>query len=345
MLSQMEQIYTLAQSGTTKTEKPLIAVVGKGSEITESKVVKGRAKRKLITQTMSLSLVDVSKAKKKPINEKSYWNTYHCQNKVTSSGGLLFGSYCKNRFCTLCLSIRKAEIINKYLPVIQTWEEPYFTTLTIRSCSARNLKKMTDGMIRAFTRIKSTQKKRHQRGTGIQLIGVKSLECNFNPKTRTYNPHFHLIVKNKEIAELITKEWLKIWTSTHTSSKAQFSRPVKDTTRDLIEIIKYGSKIFTEPDVKQKVKGKGIIYASALDNILQAMKDHRIFDRFGFNLPQIEKTEIQDSIQLISEYEEWSFNPAVSDWENIENDEKLSGYFPPEELVKMITEQIDVELE
>lgn len=345
MLSQMEQIYTLGQSGTTKTEKPLIAIVGRGSEITESKVVKGRAKRKLITQTMSLSLVDVSKAKKKPINEKSYWNTYHCQNKVTSSGGLLFGTYCKNRFCTLCLSIRKAEIINKYLPVIETWEEPYFTTLTVKACYTRNLKKMISKMIEGFTLIKDQQKKRHQRGKGIQLIGIKSLECNFNPKTRTYNPHFHLIVKNKETAELITKEWLKKWTLKFTSPKAQFSRPVKDTTRDLIEIIKYGSKIFTEPDVQQKTKGKGVIYASALDNILRAMKDHRIFDRFGFNLPKTEKFEIQDSIKLLSNYEQWSFNPAVSDWENNENDEKLSGYFPPEELLQMIQKQIDVELE
>jgi plasmid rolling circle replication initiator protein Rep len=36
-------------------------------------------------------------------------------------------------------------------------------------------------------------------------MGIKSLECNFNPKTRTYNAHFHFIVPSKEIAEMLIK--------------------------------------------------------------------------------------------------------------------------------------------
>ena len=58
-------------------------------------------------------------------------------------------------------------------------------------------------MNKAFSIIKERCKKRHQRGTGIQLIGIKSLECNFNPQKKTYNPHFHIIVPNKEIATLL----------------------------------------------------------------------------------------------------------------------------------------------
>ena len=59
----------------------------------------------------------------------------------------------------------------------------------------------------------------------------------------------------------------------------------------LIEIIKYGSKIFTEPDLKKKgnLKTPPKIYARALDNILVAMKGKRIFERFGFNLPKQQK--------------------------------------------------------
>ena len=295
---------------------------------------------------MALSLVDVAKNKNNPVREKSYWNTYHCQSKVTSANGLLYGKYCKNRFCTLCLSIRKADIINRYLPVIQTWESPHFTTLTIKACSKRNLNKMIDGMIRAFKRIKNNQRKRHQRGTGIEIIGVKSLECNFNPKTKTYNPHFHFIVPNKETADLLTAEWLKIWTPKFTNKLAQFTRPVRDTNLDLIEIIKYGSKIFTEPDVKQKSKlrGNAFIYASALDNILEAMKGHRIFERFGFNLAKSEK-QIANNIQLVTEYQNWTYNASVSDWVNDEQDEVLSGYYAPEELIQMLEFQVDFILE
>ena len=65
-----------------------------------------------------------------------------------------------------------------------------------------------DRTMRAFDRIHNQCKKRHQRGKGIKLIGIKLLECNFNPAKQTYNPHFHLIVPNEEIAELLKSEWL-----------------------------------------------------------------------------------------------------------------------------------------
>ncbi|WP_158235300.1 hypothetical protein [Flavobacterium sp. 9] len=45
-----------------------------------------------------------------------------------------------------------------------------------------------------------------QKDNGIKLVAVKSLECNFNPKTQTYNPHLHLIVASNEIAELLVNE-------------------------------------------------------------------------------------------------------------------------------------------
>ena len=61
------------------------------------------------------------------------------------------------------------------------------------------------GMLRAFELIHNRCKKRYERGKGIKLIGFKSFECNFNPGTKTYNPHFHFIVQNKEIAELLKK--------------------------------------------------------------------------------------------------------------------------------------------
>ncbi len=48
----------------------------------------------------------------------------------------------------------------------------------------------------------------------------------------------------------------------------------------MIEIVKFGSKIFTEPDGynKSKTKGKENVYVAALDNIFMAIKGFRIFD-------------------------------------------------------------------
>ena len=56
--------------------------------------------------------------------------------------------------------------------------------------------------------------------------------------------------------------------------------------RDLEEVIKYGSKIFTDPSMNKKAHSKisPYIYVAAFPNIIGAMSGHRIFERFGFNL-------------------------------------------------------------
>ena len=150
------------------------------------------------------------------------------------------------------VSIRKATIINKYLPVIHSWEEPYFLTLTVRSVPFQRLHDVMRSMIKGFMEITSTYRKRSQRGKGINLIGIRSLECNFNPKAKTYNPHFHIIVSNSKTAKIIKEEWLKRSKAGWTASWAQKSKRVYNSTTALIEIVKYGSKIFTEPDVNKK---------------------------------------------------------------------------------------------
>ncbi|TWP23449.1 hypothetical protein ETU10_06890 [Apibacter muscae] len=167
----------------------------------------------------------------------------------------------------------------------------------MESLKRRAKSKLNKGMYRAFSLILNRYKKRFQRGKAIQLIGIKSLECNFNPQRKTYNPHFHIITANLEIAEILKKEWLQIWkykdnpNQIVVSPKAQFIRKVENLERDLIEVIKYGSKIFTEPDIKRKSKKQNsnlapMIYIQALDAIFTAMKGKRIFERFGFNLPK-----------------------------------------------------------
>ena len=111
--------------------------------------------------------------------------------------------------------------MNKYLPVVSTWEQPYFVTLTAKAIPFRSLAKRMKDMNRGFTKISSKLRKRSQRGKGLKLIGVKSLECNFNPVKKTYNPHLHLIVANKEMADVLVKEWLAICTQKFASPKAQ----------------------------------------------------------------------------------------------------------------------------
>lgn len=291
---------------------------------------------------MMIKLIEIAQQDGEPELEKAYWNTYYCQQNLISADGKLYGKYCKNRFCTLCCSIRKAEMINKYYPIMKQWNEPYFLTLTVKSCNALNLPRYIKKFIIGFQRITERHRKRYQRGKGKKLLGIRSLECNFNPIHKTYNPHFHIITKDKETAEILLSEWLKLWTPKFAKRPAQNIQKVTNLETGLIEIIKYGSKIFTEPDLKKRSKETESvqIYAKALNTILISMKDKRIFDRFGFNVLQQEKVT-RIPAKLLSNYNEWEYNLKIGDWENLLTGERLSNYEMPTHLQAILNNNIN----
>lgn len=337
-------INTLAQTGTNALHLPDKILLGKGSDLSDRKAWKGRAKRKKVSQALSVRLVAEVEKKGEPERKSEYWNMFHCQSKLTVQGGRSYGKYCKNRFCPLCNSIRKAEIINRYLPVISKWEDPHFVTLTQKAVPAEKLALWFSGVHKAFRQIRETCKKRHQRGTGPQFMGIKSLECNFNPKRKSYNPHLHLIVPNKAMADLLIKEWQKKWTDRFTSPFAQHSRPIKNVETDLLETIKYGSKIFTDFDARNKGVLPKKIYVAALDNIYRAMKPYRIFERFGFNLPKATKTGKMNVVpgHLCKDFH---YAIEISDWLNVKTGDELTGYTSTAELDWLLTENVDMEIQ
>jgi len=301
----------------------------------------------LITQKAILSLYDVTKKKPGlPEITKGYWNTFYCQNRVFTVEGRVYGKYCKNRFCTLCCANRKADIINRYLPVIKTWEKPHLVTLTVKAVSFKRLKPVMQCMIKAFRAIVETYRKRHQRGKGIKLVGIRSLESNFNSIEKWYNPHLHCVVANEAMADILVNEWLRRSKEGWTSYKSQDIKPVFNNLSAIIEVVKYGSKIFTEPDLKKKSKLKGEvkIFAAALNNIFHAMKGLRIFERFGFDLSNQPKQEISPAC-VVQDYREWVFNSEYSDWIDTENGHCLTNYQPPDELLNLLETQIDIDLE
>lgn len=348
-----EKFNTLAQSGTADFDTHSLSsgklVYGAGADLSDKAAWKGKAKRKIVTQKIILSLIEAAEKKGATDRVKAYRNTLYCLDKFYSSDGRVYGKYCKNRFCTLCCSIRKAEIINRYYPVIMSWEEPHFITLTQKSVPAAKLDLWFYGVNKAFRQITDKYKKRDQRGKGLKLVGIKSMECNFNPVARTYNPHQHLLAPNAEIAKTLVVEWQKKWNQGKkklASPWAQHIRRVENIERDLVELIKYGSKIFTEPDMNKNPKNKTprMVYAAALDNIFSAMKPYRLFDRFGFNLPPQPKHGVQLPT-FLERYDEWVFEPSLSDWHNLETGELLTGYIPPPQLQWILAQSIDTDLQ
>lgn len=340
---------TLAQTGTahsdTVLQAPEIVVYGLGTDIADRVALKGRAKRKAITQKLVLSLITVAEKDNDATRVKAYWNTYHCQAQMITANGRAYTKYCKNRFCLVCQSIRKAQIINDYLPEVRTWEDPHFVTLTVKSVTQAKLPWLLKGIHKAFRQILDKHKKLEERKTGQKLIGIRSLECNFNPVAKTYNPHLHILTKNGAMAETLVKDWLTKWTPRYTRPVAQNSQKVKNIEPALIEIVKYSSKIFVQPDMNTKGDSKipRMVYAAALDHIFACLSKYHVFNRFGFNLQPSVKTKTKSCINL-DRSEKWGFHPALSDWYNEGTGEVMSGFARPPQLHFFLNQVIDTDL-
>lgn len=342
---------TLAQNDTSsisrKSVKAIQILNGNGTDLSKTEALYKRVKKKSINQKVILSLIDVAKQKGDLEMIQCYWNTWHCQNKLRSAFGKAHGKYCGNRFCYICCGNRKAEIINKYYPVIKEWESPHLVTITCKAVSARFLKQRIEGMLKVFRMITKKFRRWHLKGRSIKLIGIKSLECNFNQYEKTYNPHFHIIVPNVGTGNIIIQEWCKYWGYKIAYRGAQDNKIIDNLQGALIEVIKYSSKVFNEPktDKEKEQKIPPTIYASALHNMICAMKGERVFDRFGFDLPKRNKGEDKKAVK-VDHYDDWIYDPKQYDWVNTEDSNQLlTGYVLTGELLNILENNIDTVLE
>lgn len=186
-------------------------VFGDGFYVDDLSLLSKIVKRKLVTIKTVIPIIDIALEKGDVKMTKSLWNAYHCQDILTVSNGRVYAKYCKNRYCTECCAIRKAEMINKYYLTLALWNDAYLVILTIKACKESKLRSLVNDMCRGFKQMIERCKKWHQRGRGIKLHGVILLECNFNPVDRTYNPHLHLIVPSREVAVMLVTEWMEQW--------------------------------------------------------------------------------------------------------------------------------------
>jgi hypothetical protein len=110
-----------------------------GFDLSDMEAFLKKGERKMITQTVLLSVIDIAKKKKNPKLVKNLWISYRCQRQLVTAHDRVYTTYCRNRLCSICCGIRKAEKIRRYLPVLQTWEKPYFVILTAKSVPTKNL--------------------------------------------------------------------------------------------------------------------------------------------------------------------------------------------------------------
>jgi plasmid rolling circle replication initiator protein Rep len=77
------------------------------------------------------------------------------------------------------------------------------------SNTAHRLKGTIKQMNETFRRIVAKYRKRSQRNIDCSLKGLKTIECNFNPTSNTYNPHFHIIVSRRINRTMLNRRVVK----------------------------------------------------------------------------------------------------------------------------------------
>ena len=137
-----------------------------------------------------------------------------------------------------------------------------------------------------------------------------------------------------------------MWGKGKAGPRGQHNRRVKKLENDLIETIKYGSKIFSEPNpnAKNKKKVSRYVYISALYNIYSSMRGLRLFERFGFQ--KVETSNKNIGIRKnITDFNSYSYYPEHLDWVNDETGETLSGFTPDHKLMNLLNHRINSTLE
>ena len=294
----------------------------------------------MISQTLALKLITYAEGEGDEEAQIKYWRTYRCQNVIKKVNGRTYGNYCGNRLCTVCSKNRRAELIRKYLPVLETWNDPYFVTLTAKACPAHELRARLKSFLHAFKLVRRRIDYKHKTGKCEKLIGIRSLEANFNARKKTYNPHFHVIVDGKEMAELLRQEWKRFWKDEFSNLEAQHKRKVKkDKRKELIETIKYSTKLFSE--VEKGKKGNSKMYIAALYTIDRAMTGRRLFDRFGFDLPA-ESKRVPKGTRFAINVETFKYDLKRANWISTETDEVLHPHYPKLETLRLMEYKSDM---
>lgn len=280
-----------------------------------------KAKRKALTVFLSSKLIGLNNK-----NIQAYRNMYYCNSTLKQEGQELVTTYCKNRFCLVCNSIKTANLINGYLPELQKMEEPKFMTLTIKAVKAEKLKGAIDQMQKDLRYINQYLNKVH----GIKIRAIRKLECNYNEKYNTYNPHFHLIIDGLYEAESV----LKLWMDRNQRSNLK-GQDIRDADlNSMKELFKYATKIFS----------KGM-HIKSLDIIYTAFRNKRVVQPLGIK-KWVDEDEREKTIypELIEEQAIWKYNDKHYDWFNEQTGECLT-YFTPDDEIKALFKRSEISKE
>lgn len=344
---------TLGQVGT----KP----VNTADNQPQRKALEKRARGKFFTQAVVLGLIDVERARieageaaplRRQLKKRkdampgadakgmipTYWRAYHCGGELRKEGGKLVTTLCRCRCCTVCMKIETARLIKRYLPVLNTFDEKWFVTLTPPNVPADKLPAMIARMKRVFNTIRERIKKQYQRGQrATALRALRKLECTVNLRRWDFHPHFHIITDSEEVANYLVSEWLRHFPEAN--RKGQDVRQADD--NSVMELFKYFAKLTASGG---KDGGTKYIPAEALNIIFTAVAGERVFQAFNMKAGPVEPEAVATEPELVelelARGERWLWNRELNDWVEHSTGELLTGYVPSDALRDLVERRI-----
>ena len=255
--------------------------------------------------------------------ERSYWTAFRCGNTMIQQGQKLITTYCKHRACITCNRIRTAQLINGYYPQLKEFDYPQFVTLTRPNVRAYELRAEIESMIKIFSLIMRKAKR-----IGLSNSALRKIECTYNVRANTFNPHIHVISSNKELSTFILNEWLK--RNKNASKRAQDIREADGNSTK--ELFKYFTKLVHMKYDERMNKSNITVQPYALDRILSAIKGKRTFQTYGslrLVSEDIEEIQSQDYPELDNEMNVWNYYPIIHNYVS-EGGVVLSEINPPD---------------
>jgi hypothetical protein len=239
--------------------------------------------------------------------------------------------YCKSRWCLICNGIKTAHLINAYLPILKTWDNPFFVTLTTELTDREKAREEIKRKLHLFTLItRKAKRDKHE----VKLF--RNVEATFNQKKNKFHIHIHCLVSNEALAKMILNEWIKRNNKQGFECvyEAQKVKRADKNENSLKEIFKYATKMITK-----NRKGERVVYLNALNELFIAFRNVRTFQAYGVN-------KIIDEDKAFEELQADELTPGLyqndlytwqcCDWQSVIYDDVLSCYEPDQNMIKII---------
>lgn len=244
-----------------------------------------RSSRKYITNYLAATCLRNGSGKL----DKAYRNSFNCGNTIeVDADGHMRTYRCHTRWCLNCNALRTAKLITGYRPVIDSWSNPYFVTLTRPNCKGteKALQREVTELLQKFRTINQSYYYRKHRPEMI-----RKLEVTYNAKADTFHPHFHLIVDNASTAQWLVDEWLKLCpTAVPEAQCIEACTPGAE-----MELFKYVTKLFSvDDDGKPK-----FIRGDKLDAIFCALRGRRTYAAYHCQAVSEDCTDADDVAQFV----------------------------------------------